>query len=241
MSQTRRIKLYSLAAYAVLLYAIVLCVSCNPRERGESCNSVYYWKTVFSLDSTETAFLEKHDIRRIYLRFFDVDNEYDASSESYRAVPVATAAFNTQKPEGIEIVPTVFITDNAIRTACAADGTERFATLLVNRILKMAKYNGLGPIREIQLDCDWTASVQDKFYDLCRTVKRKLEPEGIILSATIRLHQLQKDPPPVDRGVLMLYNTGAFRSPGTRNSILDEKDVASYLKGKHIEYGIPLD
>ena len=241
MSQTRRIKLYSLAAYAALLFVISLSVSCNPRREGEACNSVYYWKTTFSLDSAETAFLGKHDIRRIYLRFFDVDYEYDASADCYQAVPVATVAFGSPKPEGVEIVPTVFITDRAIRTACGDDMTERLATRLINRILKMAAYNDFGPVREIQLDCDWTSGSKESFYGLCRTMRQKLEPDGIGLSATIRLHQLSQDPPPVDRGVLMLYNTGAFRNPSTRNSILDEKDVAPYLKGKRIEYGLPLD
>ena len=35
-------------------------------------NSIYHWKTVFSPDSAEMAFIEKHSIGRIYLRMFDV-------------------------------------------------------------------------------------------------------------------------------------------------------------------------
>jgi hypothetical protein len=36
--------------------------------------------------------------------------------------------------------------------------------------------------------------------------------------------------PPVDYGVLMVYNTGDLRSPRTANSILDYSDVKPYLR-----------
>ena len=38
-------------------------------------NAVYYWKTRFELKPSETAFLQENDIKRIYLRYFDVDYE----------------------------------------------------------------------------------------------------------------------------------------------------------------------
>lgn len=39
----------------------------------EQVNSIYYWKTSFSLSEKDVAFMRKHDIGRIYLRMFDVD------------------------------------------------------------------------------------------------------------------------------------------------------------------------
>ena len=44
----------------------------TPRDKE---NAVYYWKTRFDLDDQETAFLKENGIRRIYLRYFDVDYE----------------------------------------------------------------------------------------------------------------------------------------------------------------------
>lgn len=242
--------------YAALLCALLFISSCDLRrgsikepskitpERYEhiKCNSVYYWKTVFKLDSVENDFLKKHDIGRIYLRLFDVDEDYDMINGTCSVVPVGSISFESLVPEGMEIVPTVFITCRALQRACYEYGTDRFADILLTRMLKMASYNDLDPVREIQLDCDWTQGNKEMFYELCRTVRRKLEPHKILLSVTVRLHQLVQDPPPADRAVLMLYNTGSFRQPGARNSILDEKDVASYLKkGRRIEYGLPLD
>ena len=101
--------------------------------------------------------------------------------------------------------------------------------------------NDLGRIQEIQLDCDWTSSTQKAFYEVCKEMKTLAEKDSVLVSATIRLHQLRLDPPPVDRGVLMVYNTGAIRQPGTKNSILEVADVESYMGRNVASYKLPLD
>ena len=95
-------------------------------------------------------------------------------------------------------------------------------------------------VQEIQVDCDWTASTQDSFFGFCQKLRNLLHADSLSLSATIRLHQLKKKVPPVDKGVLMLYNTGSIYNPETENSILSYKDVQAYLKSK-VTYGLPLD
>ena len=219
--------------------AVLLLASCKEPATGrKDCNGVYYWKTSFALDSTETAFLRDNEVGRLYLRFFDVDVEDGPMAHLSDIVPVGTVTFDGPVPEGVEIVPTVFITERAARVIRdIPDATDKIMT----RILNMADYNRLGTISEIQLDCDWAESTRDTFFALCAEMRKQLKEKGIILSATIRLHQLDSPAPPVDRGVLMLYNTGNFRSPSTKNSILDTRDAAPFLKGKRIRYGIPLD
>ena len=54
-------------------------------------NSIYYWKTVFELDSVELSFLQKHDIDRIYLRMFDVATEPDFLNGTTQIVPIASS------------------------------------------------------------------------------------------------------------------------------------------------------
>ena len=39
------------------------------------CNSIYYWKTRFTLDDYEQSFLKTHDIHRMYVKYFDVDDD----------------------------------------------------------------------------------------------------------------------------------------------------------------------
>lgn len=46
----------------------------------------------------------------------------------------------------------------------------------------------------------------------------------------MRLHQLSQEAPPVDYGVLMLYNTGSFRNIKENNSIINKENVEPYLK-----------
>lgn len=196
------------------------------------CNAIYYWKTQFQLNNYEKSFIEKHDIRKIYIRFFDVDYGQDKDG-LFKALPIATTLFHDTVPAEIEVVPTVYITTKAIN----ADST--FAQLMYKRIIAMAKRNKIRNIHEIQVDCDWTNSTKDSFFKLCKDLRNILHKDSLSLSATIRLHQLEKECPPVDYGVLMLYNTGSLYNSNA-NSILDYNDVKPYLSSKQ-EYALPLD
>lgn len=201
------------------------------------CNSIYYWKTAFDIDSTDVAFLRRHDIKRIYLRMFDVAIEQDFLNGTPVIVPIATTKFASAVPEGIEIVPVTYITLDALREMAGKEA--EFSSLIVDRLLAMATYNGCGEVKEIQLDCDWTSSTKSSYNQLCKSVKDSVAVKNIEVSATIRLHQLQETAPPVDRGVLMLYNTGALKNPQTKNSILHMDDASPYIKPT--KYSIPLD
>ena len=63
--------------------------------------------------------------------------------------------------------------------------------------------------------------------------------QGIRLSSTIRLHQLAQTPPPADRGILMMYNTGDFTQLSCEHPILDMRDVKPYLPALR-RYKLPL-
>ena len=56
-----------------------------PRVRG---NAIYHWKTVFDLKEDETAFLTAHSVRKMYVRFFDVDVETSPMNSTYSAIPI---------------------------------------------------------------------------------------------------------------------------------------------------------
>ena len=207
------------------------------RIRG---NAIYHWKTVFNLQENEIAFLAAHSVKKIYVRYFDVDVENSPMNSTNAAIPIGTTVFKSSKPSNVEIVPTVFITVKSL-VSTNKEGIDDLASKIYTRVCNMADYNDMGPIREIQLDCDWTNSTQDLFYSLCEKMVHLAHADSVFVSSTIRLHQLKMDPPPVDQGVLMVYNTGALRETGTKNSILDYDDVKTYLSGKSIRYGLPLD
>ena len=196
-------------------------------------NAIYYWKTTFSLSDGDRKFIADHHIGRVYIRYFDVYMDPD----TYRSpAPEATIRFRDPVPDSVEVIPTVFI-DNELFRYCDMPA---YAKRITDRIRIMSETNDIKGIREIQLDCDWTKGTEAAYFDFLKKIKEELSPYGIILSATIRLHQLNMAVPPADRGVLMCYNTGAVRSSDTRNSILNASDVSLYAQNLK-SYQLPLD
>ena len=210
-----------------LLLGLLICV-CSCQERHEQTQSAYYWSTVFELDSTQHEFIRSQQIRRIYLRYFDV------VLNGGKPMPNATVQILSPKPDSVEIVPTVFIVNDCLLTP-----QPMLDSLIFTRVKQMSETHELGPVHEIQLDCDWTKQTRKNYFDLLERIGKRAKAEGISVSSTIRLHQLSETPPPVDRGVLMMYNTGDMKRFDGPDPILDMRDVRPYLR--HLKgYDLPL-
>ena len=209
-------------------------ISCGKQryqdESLEQSNGVYYWRTDLHLDSTERAFLRQHHISKVYCRYFDVVMNDDGTEPK----PNATIAFTDTLPAGIELIPTVYITED-----CMHKPHKDLAEKLVKRIMQMNETNHIGNVHEIQIDCDYTSKSRATYYQFLEQVRHHLSPTSYHLSTTIRLHQLSMPVPPVDYGVLMVYNTGDPRKWQERNPILDYRDVYPYLN-KLAQYQLPL-
>ena len=225
------------------LTMLMALTGCQQHERQSPTtlaegNSVYYWRTDLHLDSTERAFLKRHDIDKVYCRYFDV-----VMGDDGQPTPNATITFSDTLPDGVELVPTVYITED-----CMHAPHPGLAEKVVRRVCQMNETNDLGPVAEIQIDCDYMARSRQVYYDFLKEISHffaskanKFERSSLIshLSTTIRLHQLQMAAPPVDYGVLMLYNTGDPRRFDKRNPVLDRRDVEPYLR--HLSgYPLPL-
>ena len=212
----------------------MLLTSCGKQryqdESLEQSNGVYYWRTDLHLDSTERAFLKQHHINKVYCRYFDVVMSDDGTEPK----PNATIAFTDTLPAGIELIPTVYITED-----CMHKPHKDLAEKLVKRIMQMNETNHIGNVHEIQIDCDYTSKSRATYYEFLEQVRHHLSPTSYHLSTTIRLHQLSMPVPPVDYGVLMVYNTGDPRKWQERNPILDYRDVYPYLN-KLAQYQLPL-
>ena len=208
----------------ICLLAIMGC-----QKQGELLdegNAVYYWRTDFRLDSTEKAFLQQYHINKVYCRYFDVV----INDEAEGPMPNATITFSDSLPEGIELIPTIYITEN-----CMHKRHPGLAEKVAKRILQMNETNDIKNVREIQIDCDYTAKSRKNYYEFLNEIRSQF-PQ---LSTTIRLHQLSMEAPPVDYGVLMIYNTGDPRKFEERNPILDIRDVQPYLRSLN-DYPLPL-
>ncbi len=217
-----------------LLLLAILFTGCSRQqsqdESLEQSNGVYYWRTDLHLDSTERAFLKQHHINKVYCRYFDVVMSDDGTEPK----PNATIAFTDTLPAGIELIPTVYITED-----CMHKPHKDLAEKLVKRIMQMNETNHIGNVHEIQIDCDYTSKSRATYYQFLETIKSQLSTIHYQLSTTIRLHQLSMPVPPVDYGVLMVYNTGDPRKWQERNPILDYRDVYPYLN-KLAQYQLPL-
>ena len=213
---------------AMALVSVAL-LSCGGRSGGDAVRSVYYWSTTLRMDSVKEQFMREHNVSRMYIRYFDV-----VEDESGRPVPNATLRFVTAVPKGIEVVPVVYIVNSCMRRDISG-----LAEKIYRRVRQMNETNGIGGVKEIQIDCDWTMRTRSVYFSFLRQLRSMAGADGIKLSATIRLHQLSQPAPPVDRGVLMMYNTGDFTDLACRKPILDMNDAAPYMP-RLAGYGLPL-
>jgi hypothetical protein len=173
--------------------------------------------------------MKQYQMKKLYCRYFDV-----VMDEQQGPMPNATITFRDSIPEGIEIVPTVFITEN-----CMHQKPDGLAEKIVQRILQMNETHDIKGVKEIQIDCDFTAKSRKNYYEFLDSLNSQLKTLNLKLSTTIRLHQLSMRVPPVDYGVLMLYNTGHPMKFMERNPILDMRDVAPYLRYLE-DYDLPM-
>ena len=212
----------------VMLLAVLLTTGCKQSEMPQE-NAVYYWRTEWRTDSVERAFLQQYHINKVYCRYFDVVLNNDGEP-----IPNATIRFVQGQQEGLKLIPTVFITEN-----CMHQPHKGLAKKLVDRIVQMNETNDINGIDELQVDCDYTARNRKNYYDFLQQVRDEAQKHGMQLSTTIRLHQLAMPIPPVDYGVLMIYNTGDPNKFNERNPILDMRDVEPYLRYL-ADYELPL-
>jgi len=198
--------------------------------------SFYYWKTRFYLSNQERDYLSNLKIKKLYIRFFDI--EYDEISKN--PMPVGTIRFANKVPEGIEVIPVVYLTNKALQKT--ADGSIEVLTANLYQLVKSLAAQNAIKFTELQMDCDWSETTRTKYFRLLKLLKAELK--NCKLTATIRLHQIKYNKitgvPPVDRGMLMFYNMGKISAKENQNSIFDKNDAAKYVS--YIKkYSLPVD
>jgi hypothetical protein len=207
--------------------------SCKKPANAKS--AFYYWKSNFKLNSQQNQLLQQTSHNTLYIRFFDII--WDDTGR--RTFPDAVINFE-QPADKLHITPVIFISNKTFENIkdIAIDSLAINSNMLVNRIALKNKIN----YQTIQVDCDWTLSTRDKYFNFLKTLKKISHRQ---LEATIRLHQVKYKErtgiPPVDRGVLMFYNMGKL-SAGLQqpNSIYNEGDAEKYVS--YIpQYPLPLD
>ena len=132
--------------YRIIIVGLVfaLLVSCgtgnDPQSNTQPERAIYHWKTTFNPTQWELQFLKDHHITRIYLHLFDVvPNE-----EGTNVVPAATLRLMQLVPAGIEVIPTVYVSREAIDIVDDNHGEYTLAERIYDRIAAMMRCNGIG-------------------------------------------------------------------------------------------------
>lgn len=218
----------------LLPFLLLFPLACShPAEQPE--RAFYHWETRLDLTREEEAYLHKLNIRTLYTRFFDVD------WEAGQAAPLAVIEAKTI-PEGLRIVPAVFITNRTLRSIQKQD-IPLLAEKIGKKIAALAAQMPGVHLDEIHIDCDWTTGTRESYFSLLRGIQSFGHKKGWRLSVTLRLHQWKyarhTGVPPADLAILMCYNTGKLESWEEPNSILSEKAIRPYLTGLR-PYPLPL-
>lgn len=225
-----------LLVFFVLILSIVSGISCRKEETSGIGRSFYYWKTSFLLSGCEKKALTEFKVKRLYIRFFDVD--WDSES----AQPIPVGKINFQDCVSVpEVIPVVFITNKTFLNLPENEIT-LFAKNTVYEVERIASVNNLS-FREVQFDCDWSETTKAKYFSFIEQVKMLLT-HPVKISATIRLHQVKYKSitgvPPVDLGMLMFYNMGKLKSDAENCSIYNRKDAEKYVQ-YIVDYPLHLD
>ncbi|SHL26430.1 hypothetical protein [Flavobacterium saccharophilum] len=218
-----------------LIFFIFLITACSKNDKP--IVAFYYWKTVFRLSTTEREVLKENNVKKLYIRYFDI-RLHPKTTE-----PIPVSPIHFQENIGtFDIVPVVFIQNKVLLKAnIDIDDLAKKTLHLVNQISISNKINCF----EIQIDCDWTLASKDNYLKFIERF-RKLSNKK--LSATIRLHQVKyfkkTKIPNVDSGVLMYYNMGTI-APDSVNSIYDHEIAGRYLKSLkkyplHLDIALPI-
>ncbi|MBF4470679.1 hypothetical protein [Flavobacterium sp. HJJ] len=215
-----------------ILFGIIFCFFISCRQQEQPAVSFYYWKTIFRLSPKEKSTLTENQVRRLYIRYFDID----LIGQSRKPFPRTPIRFE-DSASGFEIIPVVYIKnkvmlDKNLNVIDLAQKTDSF-------IKQINSKNNIS-VQEIQIDCDWTLESKDNYLSFIEAFKKISNKK---LSATIRLHQIKyfekTKIPNVDRGVLMYYNMGKIASDSL-NSIYDRNIAKRYLSSLQ-NYPLPIN
>ncbi len=218
-----------------------LAAGCQPAEKPRYRPAFYHWQTTLSLSAADSAYLSAAGCQQLYIKVLDIarDPATDAIAP-YALLAVRDTARLAQWP----VVPAIFIANSVFQQTDAAT-TDWLAQKTAQALRSVwTQFPPAGrKMTEVQFDCDWTATTRAAYFDFLQKMAAQLP--GTALSATIRLHQYKfpkkTGVPPVQRGMLMLYNTGNIEDELETNSIFHPADAQRYLTGAPARYPLPLD
>ncbi len=237
-----------------LLFCCFLLISCKNQEIKVE-RAFYYWKnTAHNLNKEELNYLKTVQAQKLYVKFFEVETD-----KVYGAIPSAKSQLHIENYfehdsalgktlSNLEIIPTIFVKNEALRhpSKGSLDTLAKNVLFLINKQYKEKIKNSNSGYSEIQIDCDWTAKTKDNYFYLLEAIKKL---SGKTISCTLRLYPYKYPDimgvPPVNKVTLMCYNLISPLGNEDKNSILNNRELESYLrKAKkyplHVDIALPV-
>ena len=227
---------------SILLFTSTVLASACRRDGAALplAPSFYCWQTSLSLSPEQHQYLQQSGVKTLHLKVLDVG--LDPASGAI--IPYARLRFtDTSYFRQYALIPVVFITNEVFQQITAQQIQELAMQVAASQPL-LSNLGLPAQTPEFQVDCDWTNSTRAAFFEFLTALRSRLAV-NTVLSATIRLHQYkfphQTGVPPVDRGMLMCYNTGDIDAVAEQNSIFSVENARKYIIGAPENYLLPLD
>jgi hypothetical protein len=216
---------------------LLLLTACHPQPKPLE-RTFFAWETKLDLTAQQRGLMDSLSCKRLYVKVLDVGK--NATNGAIEPYSITEWPADTSLLSGLTICPAVFLTNEVFQNL-PPEKTEWLAEK-VSAHCKARISGAASP--EVLLDCDWTASTRQPFFEFLAKMREKLPPQ-VRLSATIRLHQYKfpdnTGVPPVERGMLMFYNTGDVDEESGKNNIFHPEDARKYVLGAPKRYPLPMD
>ena len=215
----------------IVVFLLIILSACT---RTDHPRAFYYWKSRVKIDTVEHRYFQALEAKKLYIRLFDVDNETGLP------LPLGMIQGFDATQLKTNYIPVVFITNRCFENSTLTNN-QQLAGKVNGLIRQICDSNKISPVKEIQIDCDWTLSTRAAYFAFLKALKKQ---SGKRLSCTVRLHQLRyfekTGVPPVDRAVIMCYATTNPDEISTGNSILDVELLKKYCS-RIDSYPLPFD
>lgn len=223
---------------SILVISIFFLFGC--KQKSIIHPTFYFWRTNYKNNKVETDYLHKFKSKSLYVRIMDVDFNPDFQQD----VPISPIKFSDPLPKTIGIIPVVFLV-NHIFNDIDSSRIKSLASRIAVFVDAKVKQAGKTDYSELQIDCDWTKTTRDQYFNFLDQLKAQPLLKNKTISVTLRLHQVKNKStsgiPPVKKAMLMCYNMGNLRKYGEQNSILDQREMDIYLKDYLSNYPLKLD
>jgi len=154
---------------ALCFILVVFFFSCDDSSHDAIPNiAFYHWKNEINLTTSEINYLQSLVVKKLYLRFFDVDwdNEYQE--------PVPLSVLTISKTQNLPsiIIPTVFITNRTFLKIKNID-IEKFTERVLLKTNTIHKEFPNAQIPEIQIDCDWSGKSRENYFSFLNILRER--------------------------------------------------------------------